>query len=149
MLSCNAKTDSHQKTKSAVTNTSFKLTVDRGAFHYDKFILTRDSIFFVPQSDTKHEIAKYNARTEKLMNSAQTLAFFNEIEKRGFWKLENHYSEHSTCLSQLTITLEAEGKSKTVICDDFKRGCSDLIKYIDQKVVELQGNNLKRIYLPG
>jgi len=127
----------------------YVLVVERGAFHNDTFILTPDKIIFNPESNSGHGSTKYNTYSETNLNSKTILGFFTGIQDKGFWKLKDQYKSSSSCLSELKITLEMNGQVKTVICDDYERNCPDLIKYIDEKVVELEGNDLKRIYLPG
>ena len=129
--------------------TDYKLTVQRGAFHYDSFLMIVDEIRYIPDSTSKHKETQYNRHSETKLERDMAKDFFAEIENRGFWELKNRYRIKSSCTSELIVTLQVNGKSKTVICDDFERDCPNLIKYIDKKVVELEGNNLKRIYLPG
>lgn len=127
----------------------FRLVLSRGAFHYDRFELTANKIEFIPDSTAQHDMAQYSTFSETELDSLLTMAFLKEVEERGFWKLKNTYGSSSSCTSELRVTLEKEKRTKTVICDDFERDCPELIKYIDKKIVELEGNDLKRIYLPG
>lgn len=145
---CHKKDDTiHSKDISGAK--TYKLTVDRGAFHYDKFILTSNKIEYHPDSNNQFENEKYNGYSETTLDSIIIDSFFQEIEGRGFWDLDHRYQTFSSCTSELRITLTVNEKAKTVICDDYNAYCHDLIKYIDKKVVEFEGNDLKRIYLPG
>jgi len=138
--------------KSAVKSESFKsykLVVKRGPFHYDSFVMSIGQIQYLRNKNQKHGVEKYNKSSPGKIDSMKALNLFREIEQKGFWKLKNHYKTTSSCTSELAVTLEKDKEAKTVICDDFERDCPDLIKYIDKKVVELEGNDLKRIYLPG
>ncbi len=128
---------------------SYKLFVERGAFHDDSFRLTFDSIAFVPSRNSLHDVEKYNLYNTVSLNSTLSINLFKELEYEGFWRLKDNYETESLCTSQLRVTLTTGQKSKTVNCEDFERDCPDLMKYIDKKVVELEGNDLKRIYLPG
>ncbi|WP_273567842.1 hypothetical protein [Maribacter halichondriae] len=128
---------------------SYKLLVERGAFHDDSFQLTFDSIVFVPSANSFHDVEKYILYNTVSLDSSLTINFFKELEYEGFWKLKDTYKTESSCTSQLRVTLMKGQKSKTVLCDDFERDCPELMKYIDKKVVELEGNDLKRFYLPG
>lgn len=130
-------------------DTDYVITVNRGAFHYDAFVLTNDTIQYIPDTTSSHSKKKYNSLSKKALDKPIVTEFLKEIEKKGFWTLKDTYISETSCNSQLIITIAANQKSKTVICDDFERGCPDVIKYIDKKVVEFEGNNLKRIYLPG
>ena len=142
------KNDSNKPLESD-TSKELKLVVERGAFHYDRFELTPTMITYFPEENAQHAEIKYNTISKVVLDTTETKQFFKQIEDRGFWNLQNRYTASSSCLSGLKITLYTNGKSKSIICDDFERECPDLIKYIDKKVVELEGNNLKRIYLPG
>lgn len=147
-LYCHKK-DPTIRTKDVSDYNTYKLIVERGAFHFDKFVLTSNTIEYHPNSGNAFEIKKYNTYSETELDSIAIISFFKEIEDKGFWKLKNHYQAYASCSSELRITLFANEKTKTVICDDYSTYCHDLIKYIDEKVVELEGNDLKRIYLPG
>lgn len=127
----------------------YKLVVERGAFHYNRFELTSNKINFIPDWNSDYVEIKYNTISETKLDSLSTLAFFQEIEERGFWDLNDRYEAYASCTSELRITLTVNEKTKTVICDDYSTYCNDLMKYIDKKVVEFEGNDLKRIYLPG
>lgn len=128
---------------------TYTLKVERSAFHYDSFILKDDTLRYIPQERSDHPNALYNRPTQRILDSAVTNNLIRKIVHDGFWQLDPTYKSSSSCTSPLKITLQVNEKSKTVICDDFVRDCPELIKYIDQKVVELEGNGLKRIYLPG
>lgn len=145
---CHKKDPTIDATQQALIK-EYKLIVERGAFHYDRFELTPGKIKFIPDSNSEHVDNKYNTISETKLDSLSTLAFFREIEEKGFWGLRNNYQAYATCSSELKITFAVNEKTKTVICDDYNTYCHELIKYIDKKVVELEGNGLKRIYLPG
>ena len=148
-LYCSKKRDGHRQSSKPSEPKNYKLVVDRGAFHYDKFVLTSNKIEYYPGHDNQFEYEKYNTHSETILDSTMIKSFFQEIEEKGFWKLRDRYEAYASCSSELKITLTVNEKTKTVICDDYSTYCHDLIKYIDKKVVELEGNNLKRIYLPG
>lgn len=144
----------HKKNASAPSieqnkTVAYLLTVERGAFHYDCFELSPTMVSYHPSDDAQFELEKYNSFSEVALDSLKTLKLFKQIEEEGFWDLKDVYPETSSDTSQLKITLTANGKTKSVFCEDFDRGCNELMKYIDEKVIELEGNNLKRIYLPG
>lgn len=146
---CNNKSDKQKTIGASHPKNEYRLVVKRGAFHYDRFDITKNKIRYTPDSSSSKEIDTYNSHSETYLDSLPTIGFFKKIEADGFWNLKDRYRSESTCASQLIITLTVNEKSKTVICDNFERDCPDLIKYIDRKVVELQGNDLKRIYPPG
>jgi len=146
---CNNKPDKQKKTGTLTPNNKYALIVKRGVFHNDSFEITKNKISYTPDSSSSKEVGKYNNYSETFLDTLSTIGFFKKIEADGFWNLKDTYRSESSCTSQLIITLKVNEKSKTVICDDFERDCPNLIKYIDRKVVELQGNDLNRIYLPG
>ena len=143
------KKDANIDSKEPFIGKEYKLIVDRGAIHYDKFVMSSNKIEYLPDSGNQFENEKYHRYSETSLDSTATISFFQEIENKGFWNLKNRYPAYNSCTSELRITLSVNEKTKTVICDDYNTYCHELIKYIDQKVVEFEGNDLKRIYLPG
>lgn len=132
-----------------IKHPEYSLQLDRGAFHYDTFILTLNDITFTPQNIDNFTEDKYKKASKVKLNKEKTLAFFRELEAKGIWDLKDSYAEESSCTSQLKITISNNEKTKTIICDDYQRGCNKLITYIEQQMIAFEGNNLKRIYLPG
>lgn len=143
------KKEEHTPTMAKTTVSDFQLTVERGAFHYDRFEVTPIALTYYPEEDAQHPQEKYNLQSKVTLNREKTQQFIEHIDNKGFWTLKNHYITTGSCTSQVKVTLTMNGKTKTVTCDDFERDCSTLIKYIEKKVVEWEGNDLKRIYLPG
>ncbi|QLG44365.1 hypothetical protein [Costertonia aggregata] len=130
-------------------NKNYMITLERGAFHYDRFILKNDTIFYFPDTTSQHSVEKYNVASHLALDSTLVSDFFKDIEAKGFWELKNNYTTQTSCTSKLIVTIKTDKKSKTVICDDFEKNCPDVMKFIDKKIIELEGNHLKRIYLPG
>lgn len=130
-------------------NPEYSLQLDRGAFHYDRFDLTPTKLYFYPLDTDSSYQKKYTTPITIKMDTTVTLAFFRELEKQGIWDLKEHYIEESSCTSTLRIIFKADKKETIIKCDDYKRGCPELISYIEEKIIALEGNNLKRIYLPG
>ena len=127
----------------------YKLIVERGGFHYDRFEVTPSQITYFPQENSQHLDIKYNSISKSTLDSIQTMEFFEELIEKGFWDLKNKYQNDGSCTSMLRITFIANGKRKVVVCEDFDSGCHNLIKDIDSEVIDMEGNDLKRIYLPG
>ncbi len=139
-----------QKKKNTTQNTlPYTLTMERGGFHQDAFQIIGNSIFYVPDSTVSKTIDRYNRPTIKVLNDTVVTTFLAAIEQQRFWGLDDTYGTDASCTSSITVTLEQGDQKKTVICQDFDRNCPALIKYIDQKMVELEGNQLKWIFLPG
>ena len=148
LLRCNTKTKTSIEVLAAHPK-SYTLKIERGAFHYDSFLLEGDTLRYIPQENSAHPNRLYNEATSRFIDSAVTNGFFNKIVSDGFWELKKAYKSGTSCTSQLRVTLKTDDRTKTVTCDDFERDCPELIKYIDKKVVALEGNGLVRIYLPG
>lgn len=148
IFSCNL-TNKKGNTAQNIAPHNFIITVCRGAFHYDTFILTSQKVCFIPGTDFDFESSKYTLASETSVDSATTSRFLNNIEAQGFWELKEYYVSRSSCLSELRVTLKKDGLSKTVICDDFERNCPEVIQYIERRIIELEGNHLKRVHLPG
>ncbi|WP_289063387.1 hypothetical protein [uncultured Zobellia sp.] len=146
---CNNKSQKRDSLANSGHTNHYSLLVQRGAFHFDSFKIVKNKISHIPGISSNFETATYNKNSQSFLDTLQTLGFFKKIEAKGFWDLKTHYGSETSCNSQLIVTLTSNGKSKTVICDDYQTNCPDLIKYIEKKVVELEGNDLKRINLPG
>jgi len=131
---CHKKDPTNDSTQQP-SQEEYKLIVERGAFHYDRFELTPNKIEYHPDPDNQFENEKYNTHSETALDSIIISSFFQEIEERGFWDLKQHYEAYASCSSELRITLIANEKTKTVICDDYSTYCHELIKYIEKKVV--------------
>lgn len=127
----------------------FELIVSRGAFHYDCFELTPTSLSYFPEQNSQHLDAKYKNPSKVTLNREIVETFILEIETRGFWDLKTNYRSTSSCSSELRVTLFMNGTYKSIRCDDYEKDCPEILKFIEQKIVELEGNNLKRVYLPG
>lgn len=131
------------------TDTNYTLTLKRGAFHDDPFSIILDSLNYTKIDHTYFEDEKNNQNSTVKINSLNAINFFKEIDAKGFWTLKSKYTSETSCTSELKITLPIDSQTKTIYCDDFERDCPELLKYIEKKVVELEGQNLNRIYLPG
>lgn len=139
-----------EKTSRANTMySSYSVSVSRGAFHYDAFLLEGNVVQHIPDTTANPEHEKYALHTTVMLDSAAVHLFVSEIENQGFWDLDDSYPTQTSCTSSLTVTVRKGTISKAVSCEDYIENCPDLLKYIEQKIVELEGNELKRIYLPG
>jgi len=146
---CNNKPGRNKSPFISNQTNQYTLLVQRGAFHFDSFEIKKNKISHIPGISSNFETSTYKENSRSVLDSLQILGFFKKIEANGFWNLKTRYGTEISCNSQLIVTLTMNGKSKTVICDDYQRDCPELIKYIEQKVIELEGNDLRRIYLPG
>lgn len=130
-------------------NQEYQLFVIRGAYHCDGFELSKNRIRYLPDTLRSALKKKFNSYEETYLDTMATIGFFKKIEARGFWELSPHYESKRPCPSKLVVTLKNKKRTKTVICEDYENDCPELLKYIDKKVVEMQGRQLHRIYVPG
>ncbi len=139
-----------RKKQNTLQNTMpYTLTMVRGGFHKDAFQIIGNSIFYLPDTTASKSIDRYNKPTIKVLNDTERNAVFEHLEQNGFWELKSNYTTSASCTSSVTVTLEQGARKKTVVCQDFDRDCPDLVKYIDQKMVQLEGNQLKWVFMPG
>ena len=133
-----------------VDSSSIILTIERGAFHYDKFILKDTIISFYPSSENLgKENDKYNQVSEQIISKQARNKFIEKIIRGGFFKLNNSYSSNTSCNSHLTVTLKFNNQTKKIVSEDFERECPELLKFIEQEIIKMHNKNLKRIFLPG
>ncbi|MBJ2175152.1 hypothetical protein JBL43_12940 [Aureibaculum sp. A20] len=140
-------------------NTDFstlELKVERGAFHYDTFVLKDSTITFYPQKEMDSlelsdsvEYQDYYTTSEKAISKADRDTLVQKIIAADIWDLKEEYTPNESCTSMLTVTFSLNGKTKKIVSEDFDRGCPEIIKYIESELVRLHGKKLKRIFLPG
>lgn len=135
-----------------IDSTAIKLIVKRGAFHYDKFVLRDTTITFYPANErlgNEEEHALYNTISEQKIAKKERNQFIKKILNDGFFDLKDSYQSKTSCNSMLTVSISFNNKSKKVVCDDFIRSCPTLLKFIEQEIIRLHNQKLKRIFLPG
>ncbi len=150
LLSCSKtvkKKNSNLQAQTVDSNT-IELTIKRGAFHYDKFVLKDTVVTFYPSTETVED-DKYNTISSQNISIQQRDELINYILEESFFKLKSRYSNQTTDNSILEVTLKMDGQNKTIECDDFERGCPKILQYIEQQIITLHNKGLKRIYLPG
>lgn len=126
------------------------LTIERGAFHYDKFILKDTLITFYPSSENfRMENDNYNQISEQIISKQTRNKFIKKIIEDGFLKLKDSYSNNTSCNSHLTVTFKFNNQSKKIVSEDFERECPELLKFIEQEIIRMHNKNLNRILLPG
>ncbi len=137
-------------TKNNIDSSKIELIVERGAFHYDKFVLLDTTITFYPSSnkfDEKYD--KYNHILKKNISKQKRNELINYIIDNGFFKMKDEYHNQTSCNSPLIVTFKLGDKTKKIVSDDFERDCPELLKYIENQIVILHNKNLERIFLPG
>ncbi|WP_394975173.1 hypothetical protein [uncultured Croceitalea sp.] len=129
---------------------SIRLTIERGAFHYDKFILKDTIITFYPSSENlSEENDNYNQVSKQVISKQTRNKFIEKIIGGGFFKLKNSYSSNTSCNSHLTVTFKFNNQTKKIVSEDFESGCPEILKFIEQEIIRMHNKNLKRILLPG
>ena len=148
-IEVNSKSNILSRT-SIIDSSSIILTIERGAFHYDKFILKDTIITFYPSTkNLSKENDKYNQFSEQIISKQTRNKFIDKIIGDGFFKLNNSYSSNTSCNSHLTVTLKLNNQTKKIVSEDFQRECPELLKFIEQEIIRMHSKNLKRILLPG
>lgn len=129
---------------------TLELKVERGAFHNDTFILKDTIVTFYPEEVIDSvEYQQYYKISDQSISKATRDKFIQQILDTDIWNLNEKYTPDGSCTSNLTVTINLNGKTKRIECDDFERGCPSIIKFIESEIVGLHGKNLKRIFLPG
>ena len=133
-----------------IDSSSIQITVERGAFHFDKFILKDTLITFYPSKENIGVDNKdYNQISEQAISIQTRNNFVKKIIDDGFFKLKNTYTSNTTCNSHLTVTVKFNNQLKKVVSEDFDRECPALLKYIEKEVIKMHNKKLKRFVLPG
>jgi len=131
-----------------------EIIVERGAFHYDKFVLKDTTITFYPSDELIYEgddesAEKYMKFSKQEIPKPVIQNFVNTLLKNNIWKMNAHYKEWGSCTSLLRVTVRINDKFVKIECDDFHRSCPEIIQFIETEVVRLHGAGLERVYLPG
>ncbi len=126
------------------------LKIERGAFHYDSFILKDTLLTYHPSSEKfGGELKKYNFNSEQVLSIETRNRLVRYIIENGFFDLKNNYTCEESCSSALVVTFNYNNRSKKIISDDFQINCPKLLRYIEKEIVRLHGKDLKRVDLPG
>ncbi|WBU90336.1 hypothetical protein [Cellulophaga omnivescoria] len=148
----NGNVDTELEQQSKIDSSSIEITVERGAFHYDKFVLKDTLITFYPPKKSIGigiDNSNYNQISEQVISTQTRNNLVKKILNDGFFKLKNFYASNTTCNSHLTVTVKFNNQLKKVISEDFDRECPELLKFIEQEVIKMHNKELKRILLPG
>ena len=146
-VSCKAdKQDDVVPTEESAIN---KITVERGAFHYDIFVLEDTVIKFDPRDQGFiEEFPQYSQPSKTIISKSESDELFEAIENKGFFDLEDEYKSQTTDNSLLKVTVEYKGRKKMVFSDDFQRYCPEVLQFIEVEIVRLHGKELVRQILP-
>jgi len=149
-ISCLSKND-----KTVKQQKFLEITVERGAFHYDSFILKDSIIYFLPEKpntptkENDRNLLKYHKKSEQQISQYLIKEFILKLEQSNIWHLKENYACQNSCTSNLKVIIKLNDKQKVISCEDFKHDCPDILQYIENKIIELHGKNLYRIDLPG
>lgn len=137
--------------KGELDYSKIELKVERGAFHYDTFIVNISAVKFIPEEERSGQKGDevYFRRSETTIKKEEFIELIDYVLDNGFWDCKDFYDEQSSCTSGLKIQLKIGNQMKKVTCEDFERGCPDFLYKIEQKVVKLHGKGLSRKFLPG
>jgi len=148
LVSC--KADKHDDVVPTEESAINKITVERGAFHYDIFVLQDTVIKFDPGNQGFiEEFPQYSQPSKTSISKLESDELFEAIENKGFFDLEDEYKSQTTDNSLLKVTVEYKGRKKTVFSDDFQRYCPEVLQFIEVEIVRLHGKELVRQILPG
>jgi len=147
IISCS---QSNKKEYQITESSKITLTLERGVFHNDKFVLSDTIITYYPSSEKNNEkFDKYYQISEQKISKEARDQFIKHIVDHGFFNLKDAYTSSTTCNSHITVTLKLNNQLKKITSEDFQRSCPDLLKYIEKKIIRMHGKDLKRIFLPG
>jgi len=153
VVSCQKTKVDENKKNDEVDFSTIELRVDRGAFHYDSFVLKDTTIIFYPEKEIDSvktpEHQKYYKTASTSISKSERDQFIQQLLDANIWNLKEKYTPMGECTTNLIITITLNGKTKKIVCDDFNRGCPESIMSIEKEIVRLHGKGLKRIFLPG
>lgn len=164
LLRCNANEDSKIQVQQTIVNKTakdsvketLKITLERGAFHYDTFSVIDTILTFTPgQKLTSKALLKvgkeviYYQKFDVVITKEQKKELIDLINNEGFWDYQKEYKAESSCTSGISISISLGDKNKKITSDDYKRDCPKGLYLLEHKLIELTGKDLKRIYLPG
>lgn len=127
-----------------------KLTLSRGAFHWDSFTLIGNELSYIPTNEmTVEEYPEYQKKSKKILSDSIVRSLIKELMDNNIFEFQDVYDNETSDNSKLEIELIVKEKRKKIICNDFERGCPEVLKNLEKKIILLHGKNLKRIMLPG
>ena len=127
-----------------------KIIVERGAFHNDTFVLQDSIVEFVPSDNAIiEEFPQYTVASQSRISQKEHDMLFKQIIDKGFFELRDSYKSPTSDNSFLRVTVDYNGRKKSVQSEDFKRNCPEVLKFIENEMVRFHGKNLKRQLLPG
>ncbi len=151
-----SKTDTQKKEVVNSKNIDFndisniKITLSRGAFHYDSFQLIDNELTYTPsKEDSSNEYPEYQQMSKVILSDSIVTSLIKEIVENNIFELDSYYDNMTSCSSMLEVKIKINNIEKEISCKDFKRGCPEVLINLENKLIALHGKNLKRIFLPG
>ncbi len=123
-----------------------ELIVERGAFHFDRFVLNNNEITFLEFEDNTND---YKLVDKKKIDKQLIQDFFNKIIKEGIFQLNTNYKCSNSCSSSLRVRFVNGNNKIDISCQDWQKNCPKLLKFIELEIVKLQGEKRFRSKLPG
>lgn len=129
---------------------SLIIKLERGAFHFDSFILTDTLLIYKPEKGIKFDRGNvYSKPLAIIISKKQKEELIRFLNIHNFWLLESSYKAKSSCTSGINISISLGSSYKKIISEDYKRDCPKVLFLLEQKLIELSGKDLKRSILPG
>lgn len=127
-----------------------ELILTRGAFHYDSFELSGNKLAFIPREteNTKVEF-DFEEKHEVILEDSIALSIFHRLIKNSIFDMDPLYESSTSCNSKLEVHILMYDQKIKVKCEDFERGCPEIISSLEDNLINLLGKDLKRFKLPG
>ncbi|PKV51387.1 hypothetical protein ATE84_3472 [Aquimarina sp. MAR_2010_214] len=149
-------TDTQKKEEANSENFDFndisniKLTLSRGAFHWDSFQLIGNKLTYLPSKENDFEgYPEYQKKSKVILSDSIVKSLIKEIVENDILQLDTYYDNMTSCGSMLEVVIKINTIEKKISCKDFEKGCPEILTNLEKKLIALHGKNLKRIFLPG
>ncbi|GAA0872175.1 hypothetical protein GCM10009117_13220 [Gangjinia marincola] len=152
------RSDSLQKAKSILTSTKIdssdfshlKLTLTRGAFHWDSFELKGNELTYIPsKSDYLEDYPEYQNESMVRLSDGAVIALINDLMDNGIFEMDSLYENLTTCNSMIEVEFLFIDSKIKIKCSDYQKGCPEILTQLEDRLIKLHGKGLKRIVLPG
>lgn len=130
--------------------THVKLTLTRGAFHWDSFELKGNELTYIPsKSGYLKEYPEYQNKSMVRLSDSIVVTLVNDLINNGIFEMDSLYESMTTCDSMLEVELFLIDSKIKIKCNDYQRGCPEILTQLEDRLIKLHGKALKRIVLPG
>jgi len=129
---------------------SVRLTLIRGAFHWDTLKLIGNELMYIPSNaGYLKDYPEYQIKSMTTLDNSLVVSLINNLIKNEIFKMDSLYDNMTSCDSKLEIELTVLAKTIKIKCNDYQNGCPEILTKLEELLVELHGKGLKRIILPG